>query len=287
MSGSHRPTISPLHRACAAAALLAVALLAGCAASRGTDPFRDFDARLDALPRAELLLFGEQHDAPEHHALERRFVEGLAQRGRLAAVAMEMADTGRDTRSLPRDATPDQVQQALAWNTTGWPWERYGPTVMAAVRAGIPVLGANLPRADMRGAMSQSAYDTHLPPAALAEQREAIRTGHCDMLPATQIGPMTRVQIARDAAMARTAAAAVAPGKTVLLIAGGGHVRRSLGVPTHVPANVRAVVVLAVAGTPLPGDAADADVLWTTPALPPVDHCAALQRQFSAPKPAP
>ena len=234
-----------------------------------------------------MLLLGEQHDAPEHHALERRFVEGLAQRRQLTAVAMEMADSGRDTRGLPRDATEDQVRQALAWNTAGWPWDRYGPTVMAAVRAGVPVLGANLPRAEMRTAMAQSSYDTHLPPAALAAQREAIRTGHCDMLPVAQIGPMTRVQIARDAAMARTAAAVTEPGKTVLLIAGGGHVRRSLGVPTHLPANLRTVVVLAVAGTSKPDDAGDADVLWTTPALPPVDHCADLQRQLSAPKMAP
>lgn len=287
MSGIQRPTTALRPHARAAAALVAVALLAGCAATPGVDPFRDFDTRLNAVPRADVLLLGEQHDAPEHHALERRVVEGLAQRHQLAAVAMEMADSGRDTRGMPRDATPDQVQQALAWNQAGWPWDRYGPTVMAAVRAGIPVLGANLPRTDMRSAMAQVVYDTHLPPAALAAQREAIRTGHCDMLPATQIGPMTRVQIARDAAMARRAAAAVEPGKTVLLIAGGGHVRRSLGVPTHLPTNLRTVVVLAVAGTPKPADAADADVLWTTPALPPVDHCAQLQRQLSAPRPSP
>ncbi len=268
-------------------ALSVLVLLTGCAATPDTDPFQNFDTRLDALPRADMLLLGEQHDAPEHHALERRFVEGLAQRHQLTAVAMEMADSGRDTRGLPRDATQDQVRQTLAWNTAGWPWDRYGPTVMAAVRAGIPVLGANLPRAEMRTAMAQISYDTHLPPAALAEQHEAIRTGHCDMLPAAQIGPMTRVQIARDAAMARSAAGAIEPGKTVLLIAGGGHVRRSLGVPTHLPANLRTVVVLAVAGTAKPGDAGDADVLWTTPALPPADHCADLQRQLSVPKTAP
>jgi hypothetical protein len=46
---------------------------------------------------------------------------------------------------------------------------------------------------------------------------------------------MTRIQIGRDQAMARTAAAAVRPGQTVLLVAGNGHVQRDLGVPLHLP----------------------------------------------------
>ena len=46
---------------------------------------------------------------------------------------------------------------------------------------------------------------------------------------------MTRVQIARDRAMAAVVAQAVVPGKTVLLLAGGGHVDAALGVPQHLP----------------------------------------------------
>ena len=69
----------------------------------------------------------------------------------------------------------------------------------------------------------------------MQEQQDAIRRGHCDMLPEQQVLPMTRIQIARDRAMAQAISAAAAPGKTVVLIAGAGHVAPELGVPLHLP----------------------------------------------------
>ena len=44
----------------------------------------------------------------------------------------------------------------LAWDDAGWPWAAYGPAVMAAVRAGVPVLGANRPRSRMREDMGRT-----------------------------------------------------------------------------------------------------------------------------------
>jgi uncharacterized iron-regulated protein len=110
---------------------------------------------------------------------------------------------------------------------------------MAAVRAGVPVLGANLPKDRQRQAMRDDLLDGRLPQAALAAQRQAVREGHCDMVPAEQIAPMTRIQIARDVAMAQTVAAAALPGKTVVLLAGSGHVRPELGVPLHLPSTLK------------------------------------------------
>jgi uncharacterized iron-regulated protein len=46
---------------------------------------------------------------------------------------------------------------------------------------------------------------------------------------------MVRLQVARDRAMADTVRAAAVPGKTVLLLAGSGHVDPKLGVPRHLP----------------------------------------------------
>jgi uncharacterized iron-regulated protein len=201
-------------------------LLAAC----GTAPQREVDTAA--------LLLGEQHDAPEHPRLQREWVESLAARGRLAALALEMAVQGTSTAGLPRGADESTVQQALRWNTGAWPWVRYREPVMAAVRAGVPVLGANLPRAQMRDAMANERLDALLSAHALQAQRVAIRAGHCDLLSAAQIPPMTRVQIARDRAMAQTLAAAAVPGKTVVLVAGAGHVDPALGVPRHLPAAV-------------------------------------------------
>lgn len=207
----------------------ALVLLAGCAAAPAAPELSGVDA----------LLIGEQHDAPGHPSQHERWVATLAQRGALAAVTLEMADRGTTTAGLPAAATEEQVQQALRWNAQGWPWPRYRPAVMAAVRAGVPVLGANLPRGEQRQAMQDPALDQLLPGPALKAQQQAVRLGHCELLPETQIRPMTRVQIARDRAMAQTIASAVAPGKTVVLLAGSGHVEPDLGVPQHLPATVR------------------------------------------------
>lgn len=276
------------------AAALSLALLgaAGCAtpAPLGADA----QARLATLLPADVLLLGEQHDAPAHQQLQRQAVQWLAARGELAALALEMAEQGRSTAGLPRDASEADVQHALAWRDAGWPWKTYRLVVMAAVRAGVPVLGANLPAARQREAMRDAALDARLPPAALAEQQQRVRDGHCGLLPESQIGPMTRVQIARDIAMADTVRAARQPGRTVLLVAGNGHVHRALGVPLHLPPDLTTKVLSAQSGQAqaaidsevtdtLPAHTSGADLLWPTPPVPPRDYCAELRRATRQP----
>ena len=217
--------------------IVAALLLAGCAADP-TAP-EALLGRLEALPPSDLLLLGEQHDAPEHQQVQRRVVESLAGRGRLAALALEMAEQGASTAQLAAGADEAAVREALRWDQAGWPWQAYGPTIMAAVRAGAPVVGANLPRSQLRSAMADGSLDTLLPGPALKAQQQAIRLGHCGLLPESQVGPMTRVQVARDRAMAQTLAQAATPGKTVVLLAGAGHVDETLGVPQHLPAALR------------------------------------------------
>lgn len=257
------------------AVLLALPLLAACAAL----PL-GIDHHLDALLPADIILIGEQHDAPEHQALQLAAVTELARRGRLAALAIEMAEQGHSTAGLPAAATEAEVRDSLAWAEAGWTWAHYGPVVMAAVRAGVPVLGANLPRSAMRAAMGNDHWDRQLASDALAQQHEDIRSGHCNLLPAGQIAPMARIQIARDAAMAATLVSAAQPGKVVLLVAGAGHVVRATGVPNHLPQRLVTRVVLEVAGSAVDSRHAQADVVWRTAPISFKDHCAALQRSL-------
>jgi uncharacterized iron-regulated protein len=256
------------------AAVLAL-LLAGCAST-----YEQAERRLDTLLPADAILLGEQHDADAHRDVQRAFVETLAGRGQLAALVLEMAERGRSTRGLARDASAEQVRSALHWDSSGWPWQSYAAVVMAAVRQGVPVLGANLPRDVLRPTMNDAGLDRHLAAPALERQREAIRVGHCDLLPPERLMPMVRVQLARDASMARTVADAGMPDKTVLLIAGGGHILRDVGIPTHLPKELRVRSVLAVAGVPPDSAIADADIVWQTAALAPRDHCAELRKQL-------
>lgn len=255
---------------------IALALFAECA-TRADTP--STDVLLSRVLPTPLLLVGEQHDAPEHQQLQRALVQTLAARGQLAAVVMEMAEAGRDTRDLARNADESAVRAALGWDEQhGWPWPTYGPVVMAAVRAGVPVFGGNLPRNRMREAMGDATLDASVARPVLQQQREAIRVGHCDLLPDSQLGPMARIQLARDRTLAQVATAQLAAGRTVLLIAGNGHVRSDLGVPLHLPAGQAHRVVVARAGAA--GVGVPADAHWDTPALPDTDHCAELRARF-------
>lgn len=275
-----KPSVpSPWARACAPAWLSLVLLaLPGCALQPLSTPADSaWQAELERWPASDALLLGEQHDAPEHQRWEADSVRWLAERGRLAALVIEMAEAGTGTDGLPPDANAAQVYAALRWNEAAWPWERYRAVIMAAVAAGVPVRGGNLPRSRMRAAMQDEALDRHLPPAALALQRNAIEEGHCGLLPADRVMPMVRIQLARDASMAQAVQQARQDGRTVLLAAGWGHVRRDLGVPTWLPANFNAKVAIAQAGQARTAIESEANYIHPTPALAPRDHCAELR----------
>lgn len=240
---------------------------------------------LDPLLPTQVLLVGEQHDAPSHQVWHRRIVAHLAQRQGLAALVLEMAPAGGSTTGLDARASETQVREALRWDERAWPWGAYGPAVMAAVRAGRPVFGGNLPSDQMRERMRDAALDARLPPAALARQQVLIREGHCNLLPEGQIGPMTRIQIARDLRMAQTVEAALAqagPGQVVVLIAGSVHADKQLGVPQHLGAGVRSASLrLQAGGRALDGESFDQAL--PTPSAPQVDHCAGLAEQLKRP----
>jgi uncharacterized iron-regulated protein len=250
----------------------------------------DTAARLNAVLPADVLLLGEQHDAKEHQQIEQQVIADLAARGLLAAVALEMADTGLSTAQLKPSATEQQTRDALKWNDKGWKWEAYGPAVMTAVRAGVPVLGANLPRTELQASMADNTLDVLLPGPALKTQQQSIRIGHCNMLPESQIAPMTRIQIAKDVTMANTLSQAAFPGKVVVLLTGSGHADRLLGVPLHLRTDLKTRSVLLRAAN-AHGDAPKAafDSIWPTPAVPEHDYCAGLKEQLppaSKPRPA-
>ncbi|QHI99180.1 hypothetical protein GT347_15060 [Xylophilus rhododendri] len=245
----------------------------GAGASAGTRPASAEDP--------DLLLFGERHDAPGQIDRVADALRQLAARDRLAAFAIEMAPAGTSTAALPRSAAALSIRQALQWDDKAWPWERYAPAITAAVVAGVPVLGANLPRADMAKAMADVSLDAQLAEPARAQLAVALRDGHCGLLPESRIPAMLRVQIARDRSMAHVMAESVVSGRTAVLLAGSGHVDSALGVPQHLPTHltVRSIVLLA------DGDRTSGrfDATWATPAASRDDPCTALAGHMPAP----
>lgn len=317
------PRLFAVKRAVLHSVLLAAITLAGCASPSSSatpdatpQPVADVAQRVQALLPLDALLLGEQHDAPDHQRIHREVIEALASRGALAAVVLEMAMQGNSTANLVKNgstydtaASEDTVRAALKWDEKAWPWATYAPAIMAAVRAGVPVMGANMPRAQMGAAMQQPDLDQRLNGPALKAQQQLIRLGHCDLLPESQISPMTRIQIARDVAMANAVvqahgnAAATVPtlpastlntgnvgsavnagnaAKTVVLLAGSGHVDRTLGVPQHLPPGLKTKSVLLVAGGApgAGGKASDYDAVWPAAPVPAKDYCAGLKAKL-------
>jgi uncharacterized iron-regulated protein len=219
-------------------------------------------APLVPQPLPDILILGEQHDAPAHQRLHREVVQALAARGELAGVALEMAEQGHSTAGLPRDASEAQVEAALAWRDAGWPWLPYAPAIMAAVRAGVPVVGANLTRDQLKQAGTDAGLDALVSRATLQTQIDDVREGHCGLLPEAQLLPLARTQIARDRAFAQTVARLVAPKKAAVLITGGRHAAPDAGVPLYLPASLRT-----------------ASRIWP-PQPPATDYCEQLRRHF-------
>ena len=110
---------------------------------------------LEAIRGADVILLGETHDDPIAHRLQQRFVaEALAVGGGALSLEMLGRDDARKLDALNADiasgtVTPREVETALAETSiTTWPgWRTYYlPSVVAAARAGRPVVAANAPR---------------------------------------------------------------------------------------------------------------------------------------------
>ncbi|UVE17032.1 ChaN family lipoprotein [Pseudomonas sp. LS44] len=238
-------------------------------------------ARLAAAPR---VLVGEQHDNPDHHALQLWLLKALEAKRPQGSLLLEMLNPDQQAKvdrvhSEWAAGQPADLASALAWQKN-WDWALYGPIVSHALAQPYPLLAANLDRSEiMRVYAAQPALTGTA--STTASVREPllvqIRESHCGLLPEAQMPAMLAVQQQRDRRMAERLLAAPTP---ALLFAGAFHVRRDLGVPLHLSdlgaADGNLVLVLAEVGKPVA--AAQADFVWYTAALPEQDHCAKLRR---------
>jgi len=224
----------------ALACLLPLAAIA-CAAPPATDP--PVEPVVEATPR--LYLLGEVHDNAEGHRERLELLRQYAAGDADIAIAMEQFDHERQAdldAAMARCADAACVIEAAASEKAGWNWEFYAPVIQLALDHDIPVLAANLSRADASAVVKdgfaalpeglRATYlDRPLPAAMLQAQVDAVREGHCNMLPETLLEPMARAQVARDVVMADTMLRALADHEFVFLLAGNGHVNRDIGVP--------------------------------------------------------
>lgn len=239
---------------------------------------------LDRLAEAPRLLIGEQHDNPDHHALQLWLLENLAARRASGSLLLEMLNPDQQARvdalraALARGERPE-LPAALAWQP-GWDWAQYAALVDWALRQPAPLWAANLDREEIRRLYAErpALAGQRSTRAAVSEALLAqIRGSHCGLLPDSQLPAMLAVQQQRDRRMAERLRAAPTP---AVLIAGAFHARRDLGVPLHLEdlgaAEGARVLILAEVGKPVAAQAAD--YVWYTAAVPAEDHCARLRR---------
>ena len=272
---------------------LAAVLLAACAAPARID--LDAQALAAALARQPVVLLGEVHDNTAQHAARASALRQWVQGGARPALAFEQfdrerqADIDRARRETPPAGT-SRSQHLIAQASpqrSGWDWALYRPYLDLALEYELPILAANLSRADASRVTSQgfaAVFDAAaigalgldaLAPAALRAQELAIDEGHCKQLPAAMVVRLARSQTARDAALAL----AIAPHaeRGVVLLTGNGHARNDIGVPMFLSPALRARTVtigLLEDKDATPEWHSRFDVAFVTPTQPRPDPCA-------------
>ncbi|MFC2970144.1 ChaN family lipoprotein [Acidimangrovimonas pyrenivorans] len=263
-----------------AAALCAALALPAAAAEVTPDA-------LTHLPPADVVILGEVHDNPTHHANQAAAVAALKPR----ALVFEMLTPEQAARATAKvRGNEAALAKALGWAGSGWPdFKLYYPIFAAAPQAKI--YGAALPVAQVRRAVKEGAAKVFGPgadryglttplPAAQQQTREANQQrDHCNALPDSLLGGMVAAQRLRDAAFARTIVQAMKEtGGPVAMITGSGHARRDWGIPAALALAVPDLTVLSIGQLEAPADAQEPFDLWlVTPPTPREDPCKAFR----------
>jgi len=261
-------------------------------------PRADFteQALVQVMARRPVVLLGEVHDNAAQHATRAAALRLLLAGGARPAIAFEQfdrerqADIDRARREAPPAGRPlaeHVIEQARP--ARGWDWALYRPFVELALEYDLPIVAANLSRADAVRVATQGfaavfdeatrarfALDA-LPPPLLAAHERAVDDGHCNRMPADSLPAMARAQIARDLVLAQAIRPHFARG--VVLLTGNGHARNDIGIPFFLSEAERSRVItiglLERAATD--GEwAKHFDVAFSTPVQAREDPCATI-----------
>ena len=272
--------------------------------ARGNGTRADETAVLAAMRRADVIILGETHDNPEHHAIQARLLAELAKSGRRPAIVFEQIDRNRQddldrAQRLPvRSARIEAIGAAFA---KGWDWPAYQPLVEFAVDAQLPIRAGNLVRSALRplvregwetiaeGIRTHLAIDAAWNPERDAYLTKVIDETHCNAIDEPLRDGLVRAQRLRDATIADAVLAARGyETRPVVLIAGRGHARSDIGVPRYIAAREPALRIVSIGISEVEAgetalapylkeraDGAPHDFLWLTARFDRPDPCAA------------
>lgn len=282
--------------------LLFILPIAACVTSVPSDELADVmnPEQQKALLDADVILLGEQHDNPYHHAIQKQVLELLGVQSQLGSVVFEQVNweqqpilTALNNRSLGQLATD------LKWDASGWPdYKLYEPLFMSATRYRAQLIAGNIAPQESK-AIYQGGYsavfqadeqkklglDTELDLDAQSALEQEIFEGHCSMLPMEQVKTMIPIQRARDAAMALAWFRQHKQGKSVFIV-GAGHARKDFGIPWYLERLKPGLKIYSIGMNETGAQAklAAFDQIITTAPFEREDPCAGLKEKFSKPR---
>lgn len=203
---------------------------------------------VERLGTQDIVLLGELHDNPRHHALRAQLIARIA--GVRTTVVAEHLPA--QARVVLGDSLLADLEGA-GFNARGWGWPLHQSLFDGIRSLGLPVVGGNLPQGfskqlmmEGEGALTpplQQAYRQAPLSADAARRLDAdLVSGHCGKLPDRYLAPMRLVQRATDIAMATT----LLENRPSVLVAGNGHVRKDYGVPQVIGALAASLKISAV-----------------------------------------
>ena len=191
----------------------------------------------------QYLLLGETHTNPDHHIGQADVIKNWLSAEKTSALAFEMLAYDDWKQPLHPEFILEQLRQALEEVSSRWDWELYEPILELQIKHQLPMIGANLTRAQLdeyssgeECKITRDEFAIELCDVLSNEQEATIQQlifdAHCGYLPLEHTQPLLRTQMAKDASFALSLANI---GKThkVALIAGAVHVRKDIGVPVH------------------------------------------------------
>lgn len=231
-------------------------------------------ALLNVLSRAPKVIVGEEHTNSAHHDIELWLVKNLQKQRPQGSVLLEMIDSDQQEAvnrvkhavqagTAMREA---RIQTALNWKP-GWPWELYRGVVMTTLEADYPLLAANISRKKVGELYRNPVFPDgeRTRDASVQNALSAvIYLMHNGDIALEQLQAMLSIQQNRDRFMAQQLMNAPRP---ALLIAGGYHAAKDVGVPLHLAdlnADKPVVLMLSTMGTKV--GQAQADYIWFVPA---------------------
>ena len=218
-------------------------------------------AMIERLKGADIVILGERHDNPAHHATQAGLVATLAPGG----LAFEMVPEAKSDAVNAARAEGGDLAVVLDWANSGWPdWAMYEAIFDAAPEAAVA--GGGVPRDVLRRSITEGAakamgargeryalntrFDKETNADILDEQDKA----HCGALPRGMLPGMAEAQQLRDAYFADAALRLHEAGaRPVVLITGNGHARVDRGVPLYLRRAAPELTVVSVGQVEVPG----------------------------------